>query len=830
MITRETQQSAEETQYAKTLLTQIVSLSRIRERATHPEYPYTYEQRSAKVEEVLPLLTHPNLAIQEEAVWTLTALGGQKAFDALWMQAQSTESPSVAGSIALALGHYGGSYSLVPLTELAAHPDKGVRRAAHIAISFIAQKAERGEAFGELTAYPETHPQDPRVKELVERIEGDEAYQALVHEMKAQAQDKMLLPKLVTRLADIIGVEKIDPNTKQPIRQIEHYDVDTNGLLAISETLNGTLGTTLEPKNVQTMINAGGVAAHFNDGTGVHLFGPIYDIMIGLEDRFERIDTRPSGKRTLCGVTACVDVITNLEGSTVQQQVENALADAIADEGKGAVYRRINDILNAKTLSEALQQDGYKAVMQNIKAALGGRTIAEAIEKDGKEIVCSVITKLYPGHPDKVTTKAEVIGILLWSFTHKGGKITVPDMDLASWIREKFPPTKSQLGGAAATQAQILKKNGEDVRYWSSIHSDIQAEAFTVNVPFETFGDTEVYANDVSAADPTKASKINQPVEYPKGMTITIPGINGGEPIVIQKSDRIIFVAPYFDPTGKTVQFYPFFRYPDLKTIPGNYDLVFINGIQYIAGYKELVYQKAANVLRLQLEALNPERLAGGRTDVRIHVEFSGSVKDVQYMYDVLRGRITSFGINEQELMDVVKNLHNLYPQDIMFVEGNTIHAYYQNAHALASFLGVDRFFLHGPDCYLTLVKNQGTQEEIEQKLEIEQAAAWKANRKVLNLLTAQELQLTPLLKKEGFDMLMDFGLAIAKEIEPNPWAEYTHYQIAKEIVAKGYYYYERNGYSVVITPIKWLYDQGLIKGATGAGDTTSLTNAVNGI
>ena len=425
--------------------------------------------------------------------------------------------------------------------------------------------------------------------------------------------------------------------------------------------------------------------------------------------------------------------------------------------------------------------------------------------------------------PTEAKTKAQVIGFILRTFKYRISRASISDKKLADWVETSFQKYFDKVGGASAQATDFLTGIGEEnCTVYTEYNSPDQAKTYKNLVKFLHFSEKgmEIHPiTDNKSINPTHPIRKNYPIKIPAKTKIKF---NGQTIESRDITDRIIFTTKYFDQNGNTAETPPIFHCSDteLKQIASKYEYIIINGIQYLQKYSPELYQQTVLQITKQLNILKS-------FGVKTHYEISGNTTGrLSYLKDVVKGKFNSMGTGHEELYEVVSELQKMGEIPEIY-QGKDAYSIYQNAVALASYLELDRLYVHGHSVDL-VVRKGITQNE---QLETEVRAMYHTKQRVVEWLTGQEStqktpkdrKLSPELKREGLEELAEFG----RQVTANLNTSYKdRARVLKQIYSNGYYRQaELNKYSFAIIPVKWIYIG--IKDATSIGDIGSYGNFV---
>lgn len=800
---------------------------------------------------VIGLLDDQEPLVQKEAIWTLGEMGGVEAREALRRMITNEDADIRAGAVS-ALGRIGDEESVVLIKNaLSSDPDDSVRFAAVDALGNILARiakpiTDHSDEFGHVIHDRSNEEVEDATEILLDQTQSDVPadYRTIVYYGRGrplQEQSKLLKTLLdvaeteefghVVRLEAAVKIAKSgnsaaiaqlrDLIKRHSLFAIVLEDGPLSGLCVHPEVdpeesrrLSKHLGGIISPEELQEMIDIGMIVKN-GEGKLTKVHSVVEEIVRATNQRFfESINLPPTLKRTLCAFTSNIDKLCYLKNQlSAQQKINKAVIDAAAEAVAG-------------------KEEEIK------KGEAEGKSRQQMIDEIGRQVIKEIREIIYEPDPKKlppeVSTKAQIVGFVLRTFKHSGGKVAVagtenvpcPGKLLADWIKNTFHPESEKVGGASAQMGDFLTGISEEkVVVYTTFHSPAQARAYRqrTNLLRVTAGSCEIHkVNDpksIGAGDPTK---LNYAVELSPGVVVQFDG----EKFEAGKNpDRIIFTTEYYDKDDRRIDFVPLFEFtPEvLSKIGKDFEYFIINGPHYLQRYPKDKYNYVAPLMREQLAIL---KAAG----MIIHYEFSGStcrkVKEgrwagIRYFVGVLRGNITSMGINHKELKEVVASLKTELGQKIEVAEGDDAYSNYRNAVTLANYLGLDRLYVHGHSTDVTIRRNSSPEE-----LKIEVRADMHAKHRVVQWLKGEKSKFpTPEkrrparnLKVEGYVELMDFAEKMA---EDSGTTVIEKVRRMRDLAIKGYdQAKEEEGYSVVVVPVKGIY--GDIEVTTSAGDITS--------
>jgi len=559
---------------------------------------------------------------------------------------------------------------------------------------------------------------------------------------------------------------------------LTHLDVIPETYVRISHALKDQGGRYPSPQSIQELLDASALVDKKIAGiTQPYIFARMVENMN--RTFAESQDLAPTHKDILTAFYSCVDRVCKPS----QEKIDQATKDAI-DEG-----------IKAEKTEEQ--------VVQEIQAIL------DEPEKS-KNI------------PTKAETKAQVVGLILRTFKYRINRASISDKKLADWVEATFQKDYDKVGGASAQVADFLNGIGEEnCTVYTEYNSPDQAHAYKRPVKFLHLSEKglEVHqVNDPQSINSDHPIRINYPIEIPAETKVVF----NGQTIKSKNfADRIILTTEYFDQDGKAVNILPTFKCSDaeLKQIASQYEYIILNGIQYLQKYPTELYQQTSTQIARQLDIIKS-------LGVKTHYEISGDTKGkLQYLFDVVKGRITSMGIGHEELFDVVSAIQEMgmISPDIKIYEGTDGDSICENAKILAKCLNLDRLYVHGHS--LDLVVRKGITRD--EQLETEVKAMFQAKQRVFEWLTGQEStpttpedrKITPDLKEEGFEEFAKLGRHITAGLDID---NKSKAKILKQFYDKGFYRQPEEEYSVAAIPVKWINDKNQIKGATSVGDIGS--------
>jgi len=754
--------------------------------------------RKELIDPVIGFLGDPEPLVQKEAIWALGEMGGEKAQE-IFKTTLANDNPTLRANTVEALGKVGGREANELVKKVLQDPDENVRATAVDTLGLALEKTTRPleqavDAFGHVSVItPTAQEKQDILDSLLEIVKTDSfGHVRLKAAMKiAESADSAS----IAQLHEII--KRSEPLTIElngtPLGELFlHADAQPEEFSRLSKLLGGVVS----PEELQEMIDIG-VIVHLGEGKLAKVHSVVTEIVRAMNKRFlESIDLKPTHKKLLCAFTSNVDEVCFLKDSlSAQQKIDKATEDALAE-----------GLASGKQPQEVI-----KEIEQIIS------------ETEPKKL------------PSKINTKAQVIGFILRMFQNSGGKRSIADLEnkpdsgkrLADWIRDIFHPELSKVGGASAQMADFLTSISEsNVAVYTQYNSSAQARAYQKPTNFLRIvnGGFRVYnVNNPKSIRKTDPTKVNYPVERFPSISVIF---NGKEIKAGTSSDREIFTTEYYDKNDKTIDFVPLFEFTPkvLSAIGSEFEYFIINGPHYIQRYPEDKYNTIASRMAEQLKALH----SGG---MKIHYEFSGNTgreegkgnwTGIKYFADVLKGNITSMGINHKELKEVVASVKAELDPMVEVINGDDSYSIYKNAIALASYLEVDRLYIHGHSTDITVRRNT-----TREGLETESRADMHAKQRVVEWLqgeksgypTPKKRQSSRLLKREGFTDLMNFAETLADNSDVQG---IDKVRLMREVAVNGYEPPKEGNYSAVIVPVKWIY--GDTKVTTSSGDITSST------
>jgi len=529
--------------------------------------------------------------------------------------------------------------------------------------------------------------------------------------------------------------------------------------------------------------------AVIGDSVGIH-DKSIREVVENMNHRYEMsCDLPPTHAMILAGSTANIDRISHLKnGSETQEKINRAFEDAVIEckelEGKnrGETIAIVEKIIN---------------------------------EEDSRQL------------PTSISTKAEVIGFLLRTFKQPGGRIQITGKQLGEWIEKVFEYDEEKGGGAAFQVADFISGIGEDnVTLHSLFRSAEQIRTLKHKPDLLVIDDYRINIlrkKDASrAGDPTK---INQIIELPADISVEF---NGKKITAKNEADRCIFLSQNYNADGKIISLDPVLQFTDkeLEAIGDKFEFFFTTVPTYLQRYEGNEYNQYAMILSNQFKILKNK-------GVKILYEFSGNPsKNVRFLKDVLKGNISSFSLNNQELGQLVEAIIIDDHLQIKVEKGNDPLTVYNNAMILAKYLEVDRLHVHDHNLDISIRKN-ATEEDMKR----EQSAVMHAKQRVIEWIrgkisvekTPKKEQSSKLLKREGFIHFIKFSEELAQQIYPD-YNENTYMNRARlkhELRNNGYCKVD-DEYSVSVVPTKWIYDEALV--TTSSGDIIAIVAAIHAL
>lgn len=228
---------------------------------------------------------------------------------------------------------------------------------------------------------------------------------------------------------------------------------------------------------------------------------------------------------------------------------------------------------------------------------------------------------------------------------------------------------------------------------------------------------------------------------------------------------------------------------------------------------------------------------------VVMHTEIPATSPELfDAMAQVIRGRVQSVGLNDDDLLAVTgderfrgsrfffgERLYGERRGDGPSQRSPAIFRRYQRARHLAAQLGVDELYVHGNDVDL-IVRRRTTRGSLRREVE---ADVFTKGVVILALLQRsggerweeEARDLPPILSENGFAALLEFAKVFALDRYPQRAEEAR--RLFRQLLDTGYFF-ERDPevYSVIIVPVLWPTPEPEI-GTTGAGDITSSVVAI---
>lgn len=514
----------------------------------------------------------------------------------------------------------------------------------------------------------------------------------------------------------------------------------------------------------------------------------IYNIVDGTNKKFkDSLDLSPTGATIVCGSTANVDNISYLKNNeSAQQKIDKALDDAVNE----------------------------------------GKLLGQTKENVLKEIT-SIIDEKNPNNlPNIIGTKAQVLGYVLRMLTKKGGRVQLADLDekpgssieLGKWIDEVFSFEASKVGGAAAQIGDFLSGIGEqNVIIHSTYISDQQTKAFNNEPLFLRFEGDQLKLNDkLSAAkkdDPTKTNHIVERAE-----TIVV-NFNGREIRATDSADRFIFLSQIFDENGVAIPAKPILDFSDQQlAVIGKMSDVFITTTpSYLQRCEPKDYPEMSKILAKQFDILKD-------SGVKIIYEFSGNTTNINFLEDVIKGRVASFSLNDDELNELTQSaIKNGYIEN-----GKKEMSTFDKAFAIAKWLQVERLHVHGHNIDISIRKNPSEDDMMQEVRALmhakQRVIEWIKGQKSV-IQTPPEDRLSEFLKVEGYRQL----LFLANELSEKAKNDNTvlESKLIYQLLTNNYCQVN-NEYWVAAIPVKWLYD--IAKRTTSSGDIISSVAAIHAL
>lgn len=493
----------------------------------------------------------------------------------------------------------------------------------------------------------------------------------------------------------------------------------------------------------------------------------------------DNIRRKPTGETMLFGSTSNIDAVSYLNNENAQRKIDNALNDAITEGTTSGKDR--NDVI----------EEIYN--------------IIDTSDENAKTL------------PSKVKTKAEVVGFVLRMFNHPGGRIKIADLDnkpgsakeLGKWIETVFEVDMTKVGGSAAQAADLLNQLGEPkIIAHSQFSSPRQVQAFK-NGPYFLSIPSEnqiKITNKKDASNEDDPTKVNQVIERKANVSVQFEG----RTIMSSKSDRFIFLGDYYDKDGKTVNTDPILPLPDavlqqFKAL--GIKKFFSTTPTYLQRCKnDAEYKKFSKKLFDQFQILKQQ-------GVEILYEFSGETTDIRYLKDVLKGNISSFSLNNAELIKLVEAIKSHDDFNLEVKSGSDPMNVYNNAVVLAKYLNVDRVHVHGHNIDISVRKN-ATKDDMKNEvgsLMYAKKIVTEWIRGVFSNQNTERNELSRLLKLEGYIDLLNFAEQLGQD----------------SLIEKGYHQVDQ-GYSVAAIVSKWVYNTPEI--TTSSGDIVAIVAAIHAL
>ncbi|MFA6081298.1 MAG: ADP-dependent glucokinase/phosphofructokinase [Patescibacteria group bacterium] len=503
-------------------------------------------------------------------------------------------------------------------------------------------------------------------------------------------------------------------------------------------------------------------------------------VIENMDQLFENnIYREPTNETMLFGSTSNIDAVSYLSEENAQRKIDRALDDAIKE---GAVLGK-----------------DRKGVIEEIFKIIDN--------PDEKTL------------PLKVRTKAEVVGFVLRMFRDKeGGRIKIADLDnapgsakeLRKWIENVFETDMIKVGGAAAQVSDLLDQIGEPgIIVHSQFASPGQIQAFNNNPHFlfiAPSGRIEIIEKK-DASNENDPTKVNPVIERKANVSVRFEG----RIVTSPESNRFIFLNDYYDKDEKIVKVDPIFLFPDIALQQFKelgIKKFFTTTPNYLQRYEDDAdYKKNSIRLRDQFRILRQQ-------GVEILYEFSGDTKkDIRYLRDVLKDNISSFSLNDEELIKLVEAIKERDDFNIEVIRGSDPMSVYNNAVALAKYLNVDRVHVHGQNIDICVRKN-ATKDDMANEVGSLMYAKKIVTEWIRGVFSAQDPKSdrpSRALKLEGYIDLLFFAKKLGQD----------------SLIEKGYYQVD-DGYSVAVIPSKWVYNPPEI--TTSSGDVVAIVAAIHAL
>jgi ADP-dependent phosphofructokinase/glucokinase len=448
--------------------------------------------------------------------------------------------------------------------------------------------------------------------------------------------------------------------------------------------------------------------------------------------------------------------------------------------------------------------------------------------------------------PSEVNSKIEVLAFLIvCMIKNVGQRPYINSNNLLDWIKNIFPNRKYDIGGAAAFLEDFFTKH-LDERYVSLICKYISDDFKMMFNPDahqvlpkefkESFHWIDERINLKNQSEDPK--KINISIEWSEGCILKLPVVLYQEllnieiikekmdndtdytEITITNTNRTIFRSRgYLNITGSTHSMKPTFRDSVFNRVgvqsvdrdPLLYKLGYIldgflcSGIHYLENDSEEMSQ-----LALEIEILK-------QTETNIHLEFSGSTSELEWINKIVKDQIPSFGVGDEELISVNLNLKiDSYPRDPVCPSFSN----YKNAVSLYNYLKLERLHVHAHDIDMVFRKKTDNAKRNIEYMNQEIIAVLFAKYLVAVHVIQQnpnlQDELDRLLKENSYYELIN----LAKHLFPKSRTK------ARTFINTSIHNEQENPFIVAFIPSKW---PDKVKITTSAGDLISAVSYVYG-
>ena len=305
------------------------------------------------------------------------------------------------------------------------------------------------------------------------------------------------------------------------------------------------------------------------------------------------------------------------------------------------------------------------------------------------------VAELSIGDIDAVSTPYEFFAVLRDRLAKgKSFHIVLQGEEILSWLDETIDVRQDSMGGQAGIIANQMAHLGAQSICYTPLLSQKQASMFhpEVRIPRATDGGLELIPVKLAARPET--TKINWIFEYAKGERFTF----GKERITTPRANRVILATR----PREAVMGFPPDLAPHLPKLGSQVDLAFMAGYHYAdrtlpdgRSFEEYMADTGRDLGLLR----------EGNPSLRIHYEYV-PMRNEELEKDLLEGicrRVHSFGVNENEIKRVLKNLG--FTKEYEEIQGHErAYSLYHGALCLLRHLGLERLHLHNLGYYVVVL------------------------------------------------------------------------------------------------------------------------------